>query len=100
LQGSAQLMDDTKALDDVSRRFLLKSVPAAAGMIIAIGGADVPDAALAQTKISHDVAKYQDTPKNDQQCSTCLQFVPPNSCKIVASPISPHGWCQFYAKKS
>ena len=50
-------------------------------------------------------AKYQLTPKNGGQCSMCKFFLPgpkPDAnggCKQVAGVISPHGWCQFYAKK-
>ena len=32
---------------------------------------------FAQTKLTHDVAKYQDHPKNGQQCSGCVQFLAP-----------------------
>jgi len=56
--------------------------------------------AQAQTKLAHEQAKYQVTPKDDKRCSTCVQFQPPSSCKIVADPISPNGWCQFYGAKS
>lgn len=79
----------------VSRRSLLKRTPLFAGAVIS--AAALPQAALAQTKISHAVAKYQDTPKNGQKCSTCVNFVPPAHCKIVQDPIGPDGWCQFYA---
>ena len=50
--------------------------------------------------------QYQDHPKGDQDCSTCLQFIPGKSasamgqCNVVAGPISPKGWCIAYAKKS
>ena len=74
------------------------------GISIAVGGltisAPYASKALAQTKLSHEQAKYQDTPKNDQKCSTCIQFVAPASCKIVADPIKPDGWCQFYGAKT
>jgi len=86
------------AISKLSRRSLLKHVPIFAGTIAS--AAALPQAALAQTKLSHDVAKYQDQPKNGQKCSTCLQFVPPGSCKIVVDPISPNAWCQFYGPKT
>ncbi len=82
----------------VSRRCLLKGVPVLAGA--AVSASTMVRNALAQQKLSHDNAKYQDQPKNGQQCSTCTLFEPPSSCKIVVSPISPKGWCQFYAVKS
>jgi hypothetical protein len=76
----------------------LKSASIAAGGFVL----SVPAArsGLAQTKLPHEAAKYQDTPKNDQKCSTCIQFVGPASCKIVADPINPDGWCQLYGAKT
>jgi High potential iron-sulfur protein len=81
----------------VSRRSLLKSVPVVAGGLMSMTA--TAQNALAQAKVSHTDSKYQDSPKNGQKCSTCVQFQPPASCKIVADPISPDGWCQFYAAK-
>jgi len=81
-----------------SRRTLLLH-----GASIAVGGlafsAAYASKVLAQTKLSHEQARYQETPKNGQKCSTCIQFVAPASCKIVADPIKPDGWCQFYGAK-
>jgi hypothetical protein len=82
----------------LSRRSLLKSVPILAGAVTS--AAAFPQTALAQTKLTHTVAKYQDQPNNGQKCSTCVQFAPPGSCKIVMDPISPNGWCQFYGAKT
>jgi len=79
------------------RAILLDSVSIAGGFILSAPAART---ALAQTKVTHEIAKYQDTPKNDQKCSTCIQFVTPSSCKIVADPISPDGWCQLYGAKT
>ncbi|HLI11191.1 MAG TPA: high-potential iron-sulfur protein [Alphaproteobacteria bacterium] len=95
------MVDETKAGGEkISRRALLRSVPIAAGIAASFKLVAIPDAAVAQAnKLTHEAAKYQDKPNNGQACSTCLQFEPPNACKIVASPISPQGWCQFYAKK-
>jgi hypothetical protein len=81
----------------VCRRSLLKSVPMIAGAIISATA--LPGNVFAQTKVSHAISKYQDQPNNGQQCSTCAQFEPPASCKIVESPISPNGWCQLYGAK-
>ena len=79
------------------RTILLNSVSIAAqGFILSAPAART---ALSQTKLSHEISKYQDTPKNDQKCSTCIQFVTPASCKIVVDPISPDGWCQLYGPK-
>ena len=86
-----------KSLKVNSRRTILLD-----GISIAVGGlvsVRYASEAQAQTKLSHEQAKYQDTPKNGQKCSTCIQFVAPASCKIVADPIKPDGWCQFYGAK-
>jgi len=79
------------------RAILLNSASVAAGGFIL--SAPAARTALAQTKLTHEVAKYQETPKDGQKCSTCLQFVEPASCKLVVDPISPDGWCQFYGAK-
>ncbi len=85
------------ACGPISRRSLLRRIPIAAGVAVLFGRMR---AALAQSKMTHAQALYQDTPKNGQECSTCLQFQPPNACAIVESPISPKGWCQFYGPKT
>jgi hypothetical protein len=81
----------------VCRRSLLKSVPMIAGAIISASA--LPDRVFAQTKLTHEAAKYQDQPNNGQQCATCVQFEAPSGCKTVESPISPNGWCQLYVAK-
>lgn len=83
-----------------SRRSLLKSAPLVAGAVASLGVAGKINTARAQTKLTHAVAKYQDSPHGSQQCSNCVNFEPPGSCKIVQDPISPNGWCQFYGPKS
>jgi len=83
--------------DGVCRRSVLKGVPMIAGAIISVTA--IPDSVFAQTKVSHEISKYQDQPNNAQQCSTCVQFEPPSACKTVESPISPNGWCQLYVAK-
>ena len=81
----------------VCRRSLLKSVPVIAGAIISTNA--MAESLFAQAKLTHDAVKYQDQPKDGQQCSTCVQFEPPSACKTVESPISPNGWCQLYVAK-
>jgi hypothetical protein len=81
----------------VCRRSLLKGVPMIAGAMITATA--IPDSLFAQTKLTHEASKYQDQPKDGQQCSNCVQFEPPSSCKTVESPISPNGWCQVYVAK-
>jgi hypothetical protein len=66
--------------------------------VLAAGG--VAGTALAQDeKLAQSVVQYQETPKDGAKCSTCVNFVAPNSCKIVAGTINPEGWCVAYAPK-
>jgi hypothetical protein len=81
----------------VCRRSLLKSVPMIAGAIISTKV--VAQNLFAQAKLTHDAAKYQDHPNNGQQCSNCVQFVAPASCKVVEDPIGASGWCQLFMAK-
>jgi hypothetical protein len=55
--------------------------------------------AEAQAKATRQQVQYQDTPKNKQECSNCLQFIAPDACKLVAGKINPKGWCLLYAVK-
>lgn len=55
--------------------------------------------AEAQQKATRQQVQYQETPKNKQECSNCLQFIAPDSCKLVAGKINPKGWCLLYAPK-
>jgi hypothetical protein len=81
----------------VCRRSLLKSVPIIAGAIFTTSA--IPESVFAQTKLTHEAAKYQDQPKDGQKCADCVFFEPPSDCKTVESPISPEGWCQLFAAK-
>jgi len=57
------------------------------------------EAAAQQQKLTRAEAKYQDLPHGQQRCSICLQFLPPGQCQLVAGPINPNGWCQFFAAR-
>lgn len=81
----------------VCRRSLLKSVPAIVGGIVSTNA--MAESLFAQTKLTHEAAKYQDEPKDGQQCSDCVYFEPPASCKVVEDPIAATGWCQLYVAK-
>ena len=55
----------------------------------------------AAAKMSQQSVAYQDSPKDDQQCSNCSLFqAPTNTCTIVDGNISPTGWCKYWAKKA
>jgi hypothetical protein len=81
----------------ICRRSILKSVPIIAGAVVSTGV--FAQTLFAQTKLTHDAAKYQDSPKNGQQCSGCVQFVAPHSCKVVEDPVAASGWCQLFQAK-
>lgn len=82
-----------------SRRQVLTAAAGAGASVAgatAIVGTSTPAHAA---KASQKVVKYQDTPKGDQRCETCIQFEPPSSCKTVDGVVSPQGWCLVYARK-
>ncbi len=84
----------TRQDNKATRRNVLK-----AGLT-ALGGAALAPSAEAQEKVAQSVVQYQAQPKNGQMCSTCVNFDPPNACKIIAGTISPNGWCVAYAPKA
>jgi uncharacterized protein YjbJ (UPF0337 family) len=51
-------------------------------------------------KVSQASVQYQTQPKGEQKCSTCANFIAPNSCKLVDGQISPEGWCNLWTKKA
>ena len=67
--------------------------------LVAVPGLWVSREANAQQKLPKEPVKYQDKPKDNQQCSGCIHFVPPSSCKLVQGEISPKGWCTLFAAK-
>jgi hypothetical protein len=42
-------------------------------------------------------AQYQDHPNGLSRCGLCKHYIPNNGCEVVAGPVSPDGWCRFYA---
>jgi len=86
------MQDETKA----SRRNVLRT-----GLTI-LAGTVLATAARAQddTKVDQSVVQYQTSPKDGAQCSSCVNFVAPNACKVVSGTIVPNGWCVAYAPKT
>jgi hypothetical protein len=84
--------------EHISRRTLLKSVVVIAGA--ACAGVGAHQDALAQGKVAKAAMKYQDHPNGEEKCSNCMQFVPPDACKIVEGKISPNGYCIAWTKKT
>jgi hypothetical protein len=68
-----------------SRRFVL---------VAAVGLAH--QAAAQPAKVSHETAKYQDTPNGGMSCEACSFFRRPASCQVVVGTVSPNGWCQLF----
>jgi hypothetical protein len=86
----------------LSRRALLESGGLAIGFLMAGGAASrtAADEELSEAdKIKQTDAHYQRYPKGPQRCQICLQFAPPDKCRIVQGPIFPQGWCQFFAAR-
>jgi hypothetical protein len=62
-------------------------------------GAEKPGGATGG-KMSKTQAKYQNQPKGDQNCATCINFIAATStCKVVEGQVSASGWCMLWAKK-
>ena len=75
----------------LSRRSLLRGAVGATGVLAA-----TPNPALAQPKISKVAVNYQDHPDGDKRCDKCIQFQPPDACKMVEGTISPQGSCRIF----
>jgi hypothetical protein len=79
-----------------SRRGLLR------GGLTILAGTFLATTARAQddsSKVDQSVVQYQTSPKDGAQCSSCVNFVAPNACKVVSGTIVPNGWCVAYAPK-
>ncbi len=50
-----------------------------------------PEAKLPQEQVS-----YQASPKGERKCSSCFNYEGNGSCRVVAGPISPEGWCRLW----
>jgi hypothetical protein len=83
----------------MSRRAALTRTAIVLG-IAAAGTTAIRTHASAQQKITPAAAKYQDQPKGQQSCATCINFQPPNACKFVQGTVSPNGWCLLFAPKT
>ena len=84
----------SREFEKATRRQMMR-----AGLAVVGGIAAVSSSAKAEDKIAQAQVQYQETPKDGNKCSTCVNFQPPNACKIVAGTINPNGWCIAYAPK-
>ena len=83
----------------MSRRRLLQAWSGLLSFVLVGPGLLGGRRAEAQVKATRQQVQYQDTPKNKQECSICLQFIAPDGCKVVAGKINPKGWWLLYAAK-
>jgi hypothetical protein len=80
-----------------SRRLLMHSAMSAIGAAALIGIRS--ESAVAIMKISQKAVAYQDHPQGDKRCDKCVQFLPPNACKMVDGAISAQGSCRIFMPK-
>ena len=81
----------------ITRRLALKTaVTALAGALPAAALAQDPDAG----KMAKSVVQYRYHPSsNGSHCGICANFMPPESCRVVAGKIDPNGYCMAFAPK-
>ena len=77
-----------------TRRSIVQAAIGAVGAAAMIAARPRP--AAAEPTISKEAVAYQDQPLGDKECDKCVQFVPPNGCKVVEGAISPHGSCRIF----
>jgi hypothetical protein len=89
-------------MPDRAEEVAATAIPAFAvgGAVGAAGAATIiaasPNRAAAAPKISQKAVNYQDHPDGDKRCDKCVQFQPPNACKVVDGTISPQGSCRIF----
>ena len=79
---------------NTSRRSVIK-----AGLGVVAGVAAATTARAQDEKIAQNLVQYQNQPKDGNECDKCVNWMPPNACKIVAGDINPKGWCVAFAPK-
>ena len=79
------------------KRTTRRAVLGAGAGLIAVATAT---AARAQdAKVPQSAVQYQTSPKDGQRCDACVNWQPPNACKIVEGNIVPQGYCVAFAPK-
>lgn len=88
-------MSDIKG---ISRRAALKTgiTVLTAGLTTTAAFADDPDAGKMDKSVV--AYRYHHGP-HDNHCGICANFLPPESCKLVAGKIDPNGYCTAFAAK-
>jgi hypothetical protein len=80
--------------ETVTRRVLVRRGVAVLSAVAAV--ATQAQRASGTIKISKAAVAYQDHPEGGKQCGKCLQFVSPNSCKMVDGVVSSQGFCRIF----
>ena len=94
--------------ETLSRRAVLRGALAVTcGLVMPItffsspaAGADAAaESPKAAKKVSKTSVKYQYKPNGENKCGTCINFIAASkTCKRVAGPIDPNGWCILWGK--
>ena len=95
-------MNDTESAPPATRTSSSRRAVLRAGLTACVASGFAAAAARAQStpKLAQNVVQYQQTPKDGNKCSGCVNFIAPSSCKIVDGTINPDGWCVAYAPKT
>ncbi len=83
---------------DKDKRASLRSMLGVGVGAVATYGA-MRTASAQDQKLAQNIVQYQQMPKDGAECDKCVNWMPPNACKIVAGEINPKGWCVAYAPK-
>jgi hypothetical protein len=95
-----RLMTKTPTDIETTRRVvIMRFVLAGAAGVVAANTTPRP-AAAAPAKLPPNEIGYQATPKGAARCELCVNWQPPNACKLVAGAISPSGWCGLFVRKT
>ena len=96
--------------ENMSRRAVLRGALAVTcGLLMPITLFSYPAAAAddaatqseAAKKVSKVSVKYQYKPHGKEHCGNCVNFIAVSkTCKRVAGPIDPNGWCILWGKPS
>ena len=85
---------------NMTRRGLLRVTTLVAGLgAVAVAGLTAAPA-VAGSKFSQAMAKYQPTPKGANRCANCSLYESAGNCKVVEGAVAPNGWCMLYAPKA
>jgi hypothetical protein len=79
-------------MGEVSRRLMMRS-------FVTYGALAEIDSVQAVTKVAQKTVGYQSKPMGTAQCSNCMHFEAPSSCKVVDGNIEPAGWCRLYSQR-